>query len=338
MFKMPSKKVPKKVPCVPCAVCQLAIVDGKDEALLCEANCQLWYHRGCASIPPARYRELSTSDEPFVCLSCTVLDQRREIAELHSTVTALREELHKMTNMQESKMTAISAEVTKLKQALSDRKQSEPLKPSSRRTPATRVPRPSKRTYAAAAGFVANNPSTSTAKATTATDDGSQAATASDRKTDAKVKVVGARRIWGTLKTCSPGAVSTTISKLVPTTGALRVKRKTKRLANKSVWWFVVHCSESDLTLLEKSWGKIQSQTLWTLQECFMPAASKPASVSVDANSQHKPDAGETEQPVPESDPVTAVIDVQETSESMLLLLHNCPKLPHVHLPNKIRF
>ena len=119
-----------------------------------EANCQLLYHRGCASIPPARYRELSTSDEPFVCLSCTVLDQRCEIAELHSTVTALREELHKVTNMQESKMTAISAEVTKLKQALSDRKQSERLRPSSRRTPATRVPRPSKRTYAAAAGFV----------------------------------------------------------------------------------------------------------------------------------------------------------------------------------------
>ena len=78
----------------------------------------------------------------------------------------------------------------------------------------------------------------------------------------------------------------------------LRVKRKTKRLANKSVWWFVVHGSESDLTLLEKSWGKIQSQTLWTLQECFMPAASKPALVSVDANSQHKLDAGETKQPV----------------------------------------
>ena len=81
------------------------------------------------------------------------------------------------------------------------------------------------------------------------------------QETAAKVKVVGARQIWGMLKTCSPGAVSTTISKLVPTTGTLRVKRKTKRLANKTVWWFVVHGSENDLTLLEQSWGKIQSQT-----------------------------------------------------------------------------
>ena len=81
-----------------CAICQLAIVDGKDEAILCEANCQLWYHRGCASVPPARYKELSTSEEPFACLSSgTVLDQRRTIAELLSTVTALREELQKVS-------------------------------------------------------------------------------------------------------------------------------------------------------------------------------------------------------------------------------------------------
>ena len=91
-----------------------------------------------------------------------------------------------------------------------------------------------------------------------------------------KVKVAGARRIWGTLKTCSPGAVSSTLSKLVPTVGALKVKRKTKRLERKTVWWFVVHGSESDLNVLEQSWVKIQSQTLWTLQACYMPADSQP--------------------------------------------------------------
>ena len=32
----------------------MAIVNGKDEALLCEANCQLWYHCGCVSVPSAR--------------------------------------------------------------------------------------------------------------------------------------------------------------------------------------------------------------------------------------------------------------------------------------------
>lgn len=126
-------------------------------------------------------------------------------------------------------MTAINATLTKLKQALSDREQREPLKAPSRRTPATRVPRPPKctGTYAAVASFVAGNTSSSNTQAKMTTSDGSQAAATNDQKTAAKVKVVGARRIWGTPKTCSPGAVSTTISKLVPTTGTLRVKRKT---------------------------------------------------------------------------------------------------------------
>ena len=71
-------------------------------------------------------------------------------------------------------------------------------------------------------------------------------------QTGSKVKVVGARRIWNTLQTCSAKATATTISKVIPTKLDLRVKRKTKNIANNSttVWWFVVHGSESDLTIL----------------------------------------------------------------------------------------
>ena len=89
-------------------------------------------------------------------------------------------------------------------------------------------------------------------------------------QTGSKVKVAGARRIWNTLPTCSAKAIATTISKVVPTKLDLRVKRKTKNIANnsKTVWWFVVHGSESDLTILEHDWDKVHQQTLWSLQDC----------------------------------------------------------------------
>ena len=69
--------------------------------------------------------------------------------------------------------------------------------------------------------------------------------------------VDGARRIWNTMPTCSARAVATTIGKLLPMKFDLQVKRKTKQLANKTIWWFVVHGSETDLTLLERDWEKV---------------------------------------------------------------------------------
>ena len=91
-----------------------------------------------------------------------------------------------------------------------------------------------------------------------------------------KVKVDGARRIWNTIPTCSAKAVALTISKLIPTKLDLRVKRKTKSMPNnaKSVWWFVVHGTEDDLTILERDWDKIHQQTLWSLQSYYMSPSS----------------------------------------------------------------
>lgn len=73
-------KVPRSK--VPCGVCQAPITDGKDEALLCEGECGLWLHRGCASVPPCRYKALSESDEPFVCLCCSNSQLRRELSQV----------------------------------------------------------------------------------------------------------------------------------------------------------------------------------------------------------------------------------------------------------------
>ena len=72
------KKPPRRGK-VPCGVCQGAITDGKVEALLCEGDCGLWYHSGCASVPPSLYRALSNSKDPFICVCCTDTMLKREI-------------------------------------------------------------------------------------------------------------------------------------------------------------------------------------------------------------------------------------------------------------------
>lgn len=86
MSKKPSRRSK-----FPCGVCQGPIVDGKDEALLCEGDCGLWYHRGCASVHPNLYTELSNSAEPFVCLHCTNSHLKQEIALLRKELKGVAE-------------------------------------------------------------------------------------------------------------------------------------------------------------------------------------------------------------------------------------------------------
>ena len=47
-------------------------------------------------------------------------------------------------------------------------------------------------------------------------------------------------------------------------------------MGSRDVWWFVVHGSETDLTLLEKEWEKDNIQTSWLLEPCFMPEHNLP--------------------------------------------------------------
>ena len=51
-----------------CCVCCKAVEEGKDEALLCEGQCQKWLHRYCASVTVDQYEELSSSEEPALSL------------------------------------------------------------------------------------------------------------------------------------------------------------------------------------------------------------------------------------------------------------------------------
>ena len=244
----PMPKKPPKRGKVSCGVCQGPVVDGKDEALLCEGECGLWYHRGCASVPHSRYKELSNSEEPFLCLSCINMQLVKEVA-------LLKNELRGVADVRE-RCAALSNDVSSLRQAL-DALRKERASSSSMTKPAVSIQ--SKRSYAKVVSTL--HPSQSAGKLRE---------NARPRPTGHKIKVDGARRIWNTMPTCSARAVAITIAKLLPVKLDFQVKHKTKKLANKTIWWFVVHGSEGDLTLLERDWEKVQHQTLWSLQNCFM--------------------------------------------------------------------
>ena len=79
-----------------CCVCCKAVEDGKDEALLCEGQCQKWLHRYCASVTVDQYEELSSSEEPFLCFTCCITQHQQQITELRSEVEALKFEISQL--------------------------------------------------------------------------------------------------------------------------------------------------------------------------------------------------------------------------------------------------
>lgn len=268
-------------------------MDGKDQALLCEGECGLWLHRGCASVPPCLYEKLSNSDEPFVCLTCangqlkreilllrnelkgvlelgdTIERQRLEIATL-KTDSELRSDL---IHQQQSKIAALEAELVQVKDEVKSLTATTVVVPPASKESTTYaaktvtgVPRgnrrqrqsPSSRTAAGAQDHRESltNPTTSTPHQTNTV----------------KERVAGARRVWGTLPTTPTAAVVSTLKKLTKAGDKVRVFRKFKtNRQGKACWWFHLKGDEKDLCDLEKEWNLVILQTNWKLESCFKP-------------------------------------------------------------------
>jgi len=70
----------------------------------------------------------------------------------------------------------------------------------------------------------------------------------SNQAGSAKIQATGVRRVWGTMKSCTPTAVKGTIvrlisNELVPGIDSITVKRKYRRTSNnKLCWWFLLSC------------------------------------------------------------------------------------------------
>ena len=272
-----------------CGVCRSQIVEGKEEALLCEGDCGQWLHRGCASVPQERYKELANSDEPFVCLHCSNVHLKRTVDELTSTVVSLKEELKEALTLREC-LTSIANDVSALKQTVNVLNTPQPPTATATETAEQRC---KPQTYAAVTRptthqDASKQPQQPTGRAPASSVKHSNSSNRRHGESRGKIKVEGARRIWGTIKNCSSKAVLATISKLTSTRLQLTIKRKTKELAsNKMLWWFVVHGAERDLSTLETEWEKVHDQTLWKLQDCHMPASTGSDNCSTETAENH---------------------------------------------------
>ena len=115
-----------------------------------------------------------------------------------------------------------------------------------------------------------------------------------------------------------------TIHKLSEVKENLQIKRKFKKLTgNKTLWWFVVHCQEEILCKLDTNWEKVNLQTGWTLQKCYMPANCNNEQLSPQSNinvqpqsatpcASSQPDHQLSSQPVQQSDCNSSTVSEDE--------------------------
>ena len=280
-----------------CPTCAQTIVEANDdregqEALFCEGNCNTWYHRWCAGVSTLRYEALSSSEEPFLCPTCTSDKHQQSIFELQSSVKSLLEEVCKLkviiATLQKSNMEkhpnlnpkeSVTEDPTTSEQwslatgrSYKDKCKIRGKKVKQdhiRNTRNFNIPGCSKQRTGVPQSqhsSVASNKTTASAPHSSLFNDHSNL-----------TRVTGARRIWGTMKSCTVTAIRNAISRLCPSLpSGLRVRRKFKTNGEKTRWWFIVHAPEQTLSMLEEQWGSVKVQTSWSLEPCFAPTVSAP--------------------------------------------------------------
>ena len=261
------------------AVCPGEIIDGKHEAIFCEGQCKKWYHRGCASVSKELLAALTASDEPFYCLMCSQALFKLQVSQLLAEIDCLKTELKVVPAMQAS-IDTLKKEVADLRR-LSTVKDHDPPVRSYAKAAASRTSRPR---YCSNSN-PANSQGTATSSAKIQTQKICPAAVQSANSADncvrtsseAKTKVLGVRRIWGTMRSATTFAVTSTLKKLTNVGNQLSVKRKSRPGNNnsgKSAYWFVIKSSEDVLKQLGEEWDQVQLQIGWRLEDCYKPSTS----------------------------------------------------------------
>ena len=91
-----------------------------------------------------------------------------------------------------------------------------------------------------------------------------------DRR-EGKSKVLGVRRIWGAVRSCTVSAISNTLKKLTTVGSQLTVRRRSRfdGRSGKSYYWFILKGNEDVLCELEGEWDRVNLQTEWKLESCY---------------------------------------------------------------------
>ena len=248
-----------------CGICEQPIVDSKDQALFCEGKCKQWIHRFCAGVPLSWFATLSASPStPFHCYSCCYDKYTESVKCLTAEITMLKQEvcvlkdtvgnLNTMSTTSHDTLAAVGVAPERSRSHFSASELGWGVGSRGRgrgmRGRGGRVSLGREGCHHDAQNVSRNKRGPAGTSPT-------------------KEKVEGAHIVWGTLSTCSAGAIQNTIKK-VCAIDSVQVKRKTKELSNGKVcWWFVLHDDEANLCAIDTMWEQVQLQTSWKLEPCF---------------------------------------------------------------------
>ena len=242
-----------------CALCCDTLKKGQD-VLKCEGSCGCNVHRYCAGVTKLYFDELVKGSIPFVCQYCALNVYKAIVQQLQDEVASLKLELAETKSLCERRSQthppASYASVAS-KEPLSK----QPAKHGGQKGQKGQRP-PAKQPTTASTGAT-QPPSRRTAGESRSVNNG---------VSGPRVRVDGARRVWGTMSHTTSKSVENVITRCCNLTG-LKIRRKIRTAdTGKISWWFVVHADEAVLCELDSKWESVNLQTSWQLQSCSKPA------------------------------------------------------------------
>ena len=132
-----------------------------------------------------------------------------------------------------------------------------------------------------------------------------------------KVRVEGARRVWGTMRVTTSSSLRYAVSKVFNAT-SLQIKRKTvsDHAGQVKRWWFIIHAPENVLLNLDAAWEQLKLQTGWKLEPCFKPSSQHISQTTSSANTTPQSQVRTSEEPTISHESQAPDSDKQSTTHT----------------------
>ena len=225
-------------------------------------------HRYCAGIPASWFSSMSLTSEPFYCYSCCQRKHAAAIEELTAAGTSLQNEVSELRSDYARKAEDPSSMFVHSHDPSAAVRCVNSHGVSGSRGHGGGGRRGGRsgggKTGGSSGGYGVGRRLGMGNGSGESSDGGSQGAedVNGDRPSGlTTVKVVGARRVWGTMSMCTTSTVQNVIRRVCGLS-SVRVRRKTRMSpSGKQKWWFVLHDEEPTLHVLEDKWESVEMQT-----------------------------------------------------------------------------
>ena len=222
-----------------------------DEVLVCEGSCQKQMHRYCAGVNKTLYEMMIEKGYTFVCMPCTQAVYKAMVQSMQDEITQLKEEVASLKSLCHQS-TAASDQA--------DLKDSETLI-ALHKDVLNQVLKNNALSYADALAGKCFNLEEDKEMTTRPKNQMAWSTAAPKHVPKERISVIGARKIWGTLRSTTVTTVTRALETVTDLPiDQLSVKRKYKNMINskKSVrWWFVIRGDEGNLQKLEECWHAV---------------------------------------------------------------------------------